>query len=255
MTQNKQQYKEVTIYWKWDSAISFSPLSHYRKKNKDDEWEGELKGYKIKVTVTNDTFKNKDYIYLEQEELLNLILVLSNKVKEAKSIRNSTTSNTEKSFTIKKMPSWDILINFDVKWKDKLNFRISNLHKIVLYKMVMEVLLKEIPRTTNITMNKIELMDYIDLLIEWNTTISKNVDSDEDKNSNNWYYLSFINTFNNKKYTNKIKVSEKFYNYLEKNGIQSIDSNLLISKIKENTIEDENKFLNSSNISTLKCLK
>lgn len=253
MTNIKQKYKEVKIFWKWDSALSFSPLDHYRKKNANEEWKWDLKWYKIKVTVTNDMFKNKQYIYLEREELLNTLLVLSWKIKESKSIR------TDKSLLIQKQVSWDSLVIFDKflpkdKPKDllKLRFYINNLNTIILYKLILDVLLKEIPRTTNITLNKAELISYIDTLIN---TSKVEVERNDKPWDNTWdFLLEFINTYNWKDYKNKISVSETFYNYIKKTNISNIDKWILLKTIKDNTINTEHQFLNDKNIDTLKCI-
>lgn len=261
MANTKQKYKELSIYWKGDSAISFSPLEHYRKKEENDDKNNKwtLMGYKINVTVTNDTFKTKDSIYLEYEELLNLILVLSWKLNSFEAKRNSKTSNIEKTFRIKKI-NQDILVNFDVKNKDKLNFKISNLNKIILYKLAIDVLLQEIPRSTNINITKVELLEFISELLftKEDTTSSEWTDNwnleNNNTNNNDWKYISFINTYNWKSFENKIKVSDEFYNFMKSADLSKLNKSDLLKKIKDKTDKTENKFLSLDNIDTLKII-
>lgn len=255
MEANKQKkYIDLSIYGKWDSAISFSPLAHTRDNS---EGVSDLKWYKLKVVATNNLFKDKILIYLEQEELLNLLLVLNWKNKEIKAVRNAKTSNANKSFTLSKLSNWDILAKIDIEWKDKLNFKISNLNKIILFRIVIDILIKEISRKNNIIFTKPELLEYIDDLISVANLETEHISNDDvdnwEKETKWWFYVSYINKFNWKDFENKIQVSAEFHKYIKSNDWK-LDFTKLLSTIKEKTNEKENKFLNKENIKTLKAI-
>jgi len=250
MKNKQQQYVNINIFWKDDNALSFSPLDHYRKIEKDGKEIEKFQGFKLKVTATNDLFETKFLFYVEKDEFFDLILFLQKKTNNIRFVRET------KSITFSRLEDDNVLMKYDdKKLKNKLYFNISKLNQVLLYKIVITLLIKEIKAKNNLTFSKQELLDYIEDIVKDSKLQTSNNNAtvnDKDKIDNGeWFYLSYINKYNDKEYTNKIKVSKEIYNYFKENKITDKNKAVVLKKIKQNNPEDS-KFLTIENINTLK---
>ena len=264
--QQLNKYIWITIYGIWNSAISFSPLDHFRK---NDELEDKFMWYKLNITWTPNLFEKKHAFYIEWDELLNALLVLKNLKSEMISKRNAKTSNTNKSITIKKYQD-EIYCKIDVQNSDKLSFKITWLNRIILIRMLEDLILKDMKYTSWITFTKVDLHEYIkELYIDSINLKSEDTNENVKQNTNEkieeekkeikndkLYNISFVNTYNGKSFTNKTNVSKDLYEQISKFNTQSKDNNYLNEMINmiKNECWDKAKFINIKNIPTIKIL-
>jgi len=256
-TANNKKYIWTTIYWTWNSAIWFSPLEHFRK---DDSWKEKFMWFKLNITATPDLFDTKHAFYIESEELLNFLMVLRWIKNEMVSKRNSKTSNTNKSITLK-YNGTDLYCKIDVQNSDKLSFKISELNKIILMRIVEDIIIKDIKETSWVIFNRNELIEYIKVSIKENNTkspvntaIPKDLDKSESvsNDDNESFQISYINTYKDKKYTNKIEVNKAIYDQVD--NISKLSNKELqdfLSAIKS-FVGENAKYININNILTLK---
>lgn len=253
----EKQYNtpEVTIYGTGDSAISFKELTHKRDDN--------LQWYKISITATKDLFKTKFNIYIEWNELIELLLLIEwKKDEQLKFIRNKRTSNTDKSFSAY-FYNGNLFVAVDVKDENKLNFRLNELEKVCLKEMIINQLIKEIKRKYKISFNSVKLLQSIDTIRLNDNKNSKNSDNKVSESSNNsnkskskGNTLSYINTFNGKSFENKIEdIPKEIYDYIKKieNNKKDVKLDELLKKLKSKLKDNEwIKFLSLENIETIK---
>lgn len=258
--ENKEKFIDrnphFTIFGKGNSAISFSYIKHER--------DGELKWHKIACSATNNSFKDKVSIYIETEELMQLLLLLLWKQKEVKAVRNTKISGSNKSISFVIGANWSVLIKVSEQQKDanlNLSFKLSDLNKIVLYNLTTLALIKELKdfHSTNINENK--LVEIIEKVIH--SSVLDEVSEKEEIEQKNVslpseYKLTFINTVNWVNYTNTFKVKKEVYDFFKNNpevaqNSSEEEKNILLEKIRNSDIDKESiKFLNIKNINTLK---
>jgi len=253
--ETKKVYKEkgFTIYWKGDSAIALKEMLHKR----DDQ----IKGHKLAVTITPDTFNTKYYIYLEESELLDIIILLKGFVDKTEAKRNKDVSSAIKNLSFFRLND-DILISYFQEGIDKLTFKLNKLNTLVLYKMLKELILNEIKRTTYISLSNIEFEEYLEDLILTkkvkNNTNSWRSNTTNSNQAENQYKFVFKNTFNEKTYDNTIfieksKIDQKMVDFVKSNKINKLDKKWkekIINKLKKLNPEQA-KFLNLENVNTL----
>lgn len=246
-----------TIYGKWDSALSLSYIEHKR----DDEF----KWHKVIITWTPDTFKTKYSLYLEWQELMNILLVVLGKLNTFSAKRSQKISGSNKSVTFSRTNEWDINVKIDdEKLTENLFFRIRSLEKIVLYKLLVTTLIKEYRTQNSVSLTEKDLIDNLEILT--NNTFNNDLINNEKENnynsksnnfSNSKFKLIYTNSFKGKDYENTIDVNKEVYDYVKANcdkfeKLADEDKDVLVNKIKANTINTDKFFLNKSNIHTLR---
>ena len=252
-TIKKTDYKKEEViklyWWNWNKVVQLTGTEHFR----DEKFQW----YKLSCEWTLDLWKTKYTIMLEWNELFELFIFLNWYSKEIICKRWNQQEN--KSITFFKSNTNDDLIKIDSsKLSEKIVLKLDLLNKMILTKILLNLLTKEIKRTTNVILSKEEIKEYI---LSMNLE-SKVANIQENKNlttptiNDKKYYIEYDNEYKWEVKKNTIEIKKETYESLSKidlNILSEEKKKAIVWKLKEINTTNWQKyfFLNLNNFNTI----